>query len=93
MTGSEGGIEPPTRVVAQGVTVHCDQIVTLFLANWERTDRQDLSVVLGLSAAILLLDRQHLLRLHYSAGLETIQVLPRRETVAGVVRAIPFDSI
>jgi hypothetical protein len=24
-----GGIEPPTRVVAQGLTGHCDQIVTL----------------------------------------------------------------
>jgi hypothetical protein len=26
-----GGIEPPTRVVGQGVTCHCDQIVTTFL--------------------------------------------------------------
>ncbi len=26
-----GGIEPPTRVVAQGLTGHCDQIVTVFV--------------------------------------------------------------
>jgi hypothetical protein len=25
-----GGIEPPTRVVGQGLTCHCDQIVTVF---------------------------------------------------------------
>lgn len=27
-----GGIEPPTRVVAQELTGHCDQIVTLFFS-------------------------------------------------------------
>ena len=25
-----GGIEPPSRVVGQGLTGHCDQIVTVF---------------------------------------------------------------
>ncbi len=29
-----GGIEPPTRYVAQGLTGHCDQIVTLFLSQY-----------------------------------------------------------
>ena len=29
--GGGGGIEPHTRVVAQGVTPYCDQIVTVFL--------------------------------------------------------------
>jgi len=28
-----GGIEPPTRIVGQGLTGHCDQIVTLFWAT------------------------------------------------------------
>ena len=27
-----GGIEPPIRYVGQGLTGHCDQIVTLFLS-------------------------------------------------------------
>jgi len=38
-----GGIEPPTRIVAQGLTGHCDQIVTVFLGNVKEIKRDRLS--------------------------------------------------
>ena len=100
-----GGIEPPTRIVAQGLTCHCDQIVTLFsgieTANVDWSSQRNLRERAGLTTCpvfkrlicVVLLDQQHLLRLHHITSLEAIEIHTGRDRFACIVVAIPLNPI
>lgn len=81
-----GGIEPPTRVVAQGVTCPCDQIVTLFCLTTRI--RGDVHQALN-PQALFISTRQSFDCLDVRARLHAIRLEPLCNNFATDVLAIP----